>query len=680
MEQAISESTLINLGLDPQTAKQIQNTVNAPAAKHHPETTWEMLTQILKPSHPFQVHLYLYQWVYRQRDPIQQPGPTWFPKNTEHTHIGQAQKALSLPNYKALHQWSTQHREDYWAYAIRQLSIQFKTPYQTLMNLEQGLESPIWFEGATLNIVDSCFQAPPHHTAITYQEEGSNIQQVSYQALQSLVARVANSLRQLGFQPGDAIAIDMPMTVEAVAIYLGVVAAGCAVVAIADSFAPPEIAMRLEIANTKAIFTQDSFVRHGKTIPLYQKVIDANAPQAIVLVDTTTTTPMRKDDLRFDDFLVQDDTYRSTACTPEQSSNILFSSGTTGTPKAIPWDHTTPIKAAADAYFHHDVHPNDCIAWPTNLGWMMGPWLIYASLINQASLGLYYGVPTGRAFCKFVEGAKISLLGIVPSMVKAWRQTECLDGLNWKHLKAFSSTGESSNAEDMLYLMSRCHYRPILEYCGGTEIGGAYITSTLVEPNIPSTFSTPTLGLDLVLLDDNEAPCQKGEVALLPPSIGLSRTLLNKDHYNEYFQDMPNTSEGTPLRRHGDEMERLKNGYYRALGRVDDTMNLGGIKVSSAELERALLDIEGILETAAIAISPPTGGPSAVVIYAVPQTNEKMPDEPALKLQMQQAIARKLNPLFKIKDVVLVENLPRTSSNKIMRRVLRDRYQANPSN
>jgi acetyl-CoA synthetase len=242
-----------------------------------------------------------------------------------------------------------------------------------------------------------------------------------------------------------------------------------------------------------------------------------------------------------------------------------------------------------------------------------------------------------------------------------------MQGLDWSAIEAFSSTGECSNPQDMLFLMSLAGYKPIIEYCGGTEIGGGYITGTLVQPCAPSTFTTPALGLDIVILDEDGHSADKGEVFIVPPSIGLSTELLNKNHHQVYFADTPHPS----LRRHGDQMERLPNGYYRAQGRVDDTMNLGGIKVSSAEIEQALNTVEEICETAAIAISPPEGGPSQLVIYAV-VTPETQKDKEAIEADLQKAIAQRLNPLFKIRDLVLVDALPRTASNKVMRRVLRD--------
>jgi acetyl-CoA synthetase len=304
---------------------------------------------------------------------------------------------------------------------------------------------------------------------------------------------------------------------------------------------------------------------------------------------------------------------------------------------------------------------------------MMGPWLIYAALINRATMALYYGAPTGRAFCEFVEDAKVNMLGVVPSLVKTWRNADCVDGLDWSAIKAFSSTGECSNPDDMLYLMSRAGYRPILEYCGGTEIGGGYITGTLVQPSAPSTFTTAALGLDFTILDEHGAACDNGELFLIPPSLGLSNELLNRNHFDVYFAGAPARGDNVALRRHGDQIERLPGGYYRAHGRVDDTMNLGGIKISSAEVERILNAVPGVRETAAISVVPAAGGLEHLVIYAVV---EAPVDGHIRKLKgaMQQVLAERLNSLFRIHDLVVADNLPRTASNKTIRRELRRQY------
>jgi acetyl-CoA synthetase len=226
----------------------------------------------------------------------------------------------------------------------------------------------------------------------------------------------------------------------------------------------------------------------------------------------------------------------------------------------------------------------------------------------------------------------------------------------------------------MLFLMSRAGYKPVIEYCGGTEIGGAYITGTVVQHSAPATFSTPALGSDLAILDEEGRPANRGEVFLIPPSMGLSLKMLNRDHHEEYYAGTPKGPQGQLLRRHGDQMQRFANGYVRAEGRADDCMNLGGIKLSARQIEEVVGSVEGVAETAAVAVSPPAGGPSMLVVYAV-LTGQKKWIAAELRAAMQQAITARLNPLFKVHDVVVAEALPRTASNKVMRRTLRAEYE-----
>lgn len=605
------------------------------------------------------------------------PQPTWFPKPEfiATTNLAHTMHELAFDTYEQLYRWSVDHYVDFWDYIIKKLNIEFTKPYSRIVDLTNGVENPNWLPDAKFNIANSCFNAPPDAIAIINQTENGVLETLTYNELNKLSNRVANSILKY-FKPSDAIAICMPMTPICIAIYLGIIKAGCIVVSIADSFAPDEIAIRLKISNAKAIFMQDRILRGNKSLICYKKISAVKTARAIVIpVAIDLCEQLREQDINWNNFLSDNSEFAACECEPSQTINILFSSGTTGDPKAIPWTHTTAIKAASDAYFHHNIQPGDRLAWYTNLGWMMGPWLIFASLLNQATIALFDGTPLARAYGEFIQNSKVTMLGIVPTLVKTWRATKCMEGLDWNNLKLFSSTGECSNTDDMLYLMSLANNKPIIEYCGGTEIGGAYITSTVIQSNAPAAFTTPTLGLDFVLIDDNGKVTDNGEVALIPPSIGLSNQLLNKDHYQTYYADMP-TVNGKILRRHGDQIQKFTNGFYRALGRADDTMNLGGIKTSSAEIERTLTVIPTILETAAIAVNPPDGGPSHLVIYAVPKPDQQI-NIIELKNAMQILIKDHLNPLFKIHDIVLIDTLPRTASNKVMRRVLRDEYEKN---
>ncbi|KAG8098651.1 hypothetical protein GUJ93_ZPchr0013g36567 [Zizania palustris] len=352
-------------------------------------------------------------------------------------------------------------------------------------------------------------------TAIVWRDEGLDdypVNRMSLKELRSQVITVATALDTM-FQKGDRIAIDMPMTYNAVIIYLAIILGGFVVVSIADSFASQEIGTRMRVIHYS---------------PVYQSV--------------------------------------------DALTNILFSSGTTGEPKAIPWSQLSPMRCAADTWAHLDFQPQDIGCWPTNLGWVMGPAILYSCFLSGVTLALYHGSPLGRGFCKFVQDAGVSVLGTVPSLVKSWKAENVTEGLDWSKIRVLATTG------------------------------------------------TP-------------------------------------------YQ----------LRRHGDIIQRTVGGYYIVQGRADDTMNLGGIKTSSVEIERICNRAdEGLLETAAVSVKPAGGGPEQLAVLAVLKDRSAPYDPNLLKSKFQRAIQKNLNPLFKVSYVQVVNEFPRTVSNKLLRRVLRD--------
>ena len=675
MPVQLNVSELIQCGLEPNQVREFLDQIADLDSSLSPAQCWRHITRhVLAPQHPLDVHRYLHAAVFADWDPALGPPPAWIPDNVDATNVAWLMRQADQSTYDDLYTWSITERASFWRIMVERLDVRFKERYESVLDIANGPEYPRWLTGARLNIVDSCFDTPDESTAVVYQREDGPLQSVSVADLRALVFRVANGLVDFELKPGDRVAIDMPMTIEAVAIFLGAVAAGCPVVTIADSFAPDEIRGRIEIVPVACIFTQDHTVRSGKTLPIYEKVKAAGAPNAVVLpLRDTVEASLRKGDVTWNDFLSDNTTFSTVPQSADDHTTILFSSGTTAQPKATPWDNTTPIKSAIDGHLHHDIHPGDVICWPTNLGWMMGPWLVYASLMNRATVALYYGSPATREFGRFVQNAGVTMLGLVPSLVTAWKDTACMAGLDWSRIRAFSSTGECSNAVDMLFLMSLARYKPVIEYCGGTEIGGGYITGTVVRPAAPGTFSTPALGSEMIILDEDGKPNDIGEVFLVPPAMGLSRELVNGDHHDIYYADTPPGPNGQCLRRHGDQIERLPNGYFRAHGRVDDTMNIGGIKVSSKQIEEVVNAVPDVRETAAIAVPPTEGGPARLVIYAV-SAGDTQPDPVDLRARMQQEVRTRLNPLFKVHDVIMIDALPRTASNKVMRRTLRDRY------
>ncbi|ERN04459.1 probable acyl-activating enzyme 18, peroxisomal isoform X1 [Amborella trichopoda] len=667
---------------------------------------WRKLsTRLLRPSHSHQLHQLLYYSVYRQwNSSTRGPPPYWFPtlSSAKMTKLGRIMdthgpKLLGhsycdpITSYHEFHQFSVHHPEIYWSIALRELSLAFHRDPECILNTgDRSRHGGIWLQGSVLNVAECCLLPMKNlnkhddSVAVLWRDENLDDFPINHMTLGELrgqVMRVANSLDAM-FSKGDAIAIDMPMTVNAVVIYLAIVLAGFVVVSIADSFAAKEISTRLHVSKAKGIFTQDYILRGQRKFPLYSRVMEASPCKAIVIpaMGKEVDIKLREQDMTWHNFLSlachcpRPDYYSPVYSSIESLTNILFSSGTTGEPKAIPWTQLSPIRCAADSWAHIDLQSGDIFCWPTNLGWVMGPILLYSCFLNGATLALYHGSPLGFGFCKFIQDAGVTILGTVPSLVKFWKNTQCTEGLDWTKIKAFASTGEASNVDDDLWLSSRACYRPVIECCGGTELASSYIQGSMLQPQALATFSTPSMSTGFVILDEHgipypaDQPCE-GEVGLYPVYMGATDRLLNADHEDIYFKGMP-FYKGMQLRRHGDIIKRTVGGYYIVQGRADDTMNLGGIKTSSVEIEHACEGADdNVLETAAISFS--AGGPEQLVILAVLKKGRSA-DVKVLKENFSRAIHRNLNPLFKVSFVKVVPEFPRTASNKLMRRVLRD--------
>ncbi|XP_022885617.1 probable acyl-activating enzyme 17, peroxisomal [Olea europaea var. sylvestris] len=667
--------------------------------------TWQMICkQVLSPELPFSFHQMMYYGCYKEfgPDPV-----AWIPDSgsANLTNVGQLLEKRGkeflgskykdpISSFLDFQEFSVSNPEVYWKTILEDMNISFSVPPECILREDPTHPGGHWLPGAHTNPAKNCLclngKRNPDDIALIWQDEGADkvpVKKMTFRELRSAVWLVAYAIETLGLEKGSAIAIDMPMDVNSVVIYLAIVLAGYLVVSIADSFAPSEISSRLKISKAKAIFTQDLIIRGDKSLPLYSRVVDAQSPTAIVIptIGSSFSMKVRDCDISWHSFLERVNGSKEVEFVAverpvEAFTNILFSSGTTGEPKAIPWTIFTPFKAAADGWCHMDIHKGDVVAWPTNLGWMMGPWLVYASLLNGASMALYNGSPLGSGFAKFVQDAKVTMLGVIPSIVRTWKSTNSTASYDWSAIRCFASTGEASSVDEYLWLMGRAQYKPVIEYCGGTEIGGGFITGSLLQRQSLAAFSTPAMGCSLFILGEDGLPIPPdvpgiGELALGPLIFGASSTLLNADHYDIYFKKMP-VWNGKVLRRHGDVFERTARGYYRAHGRADDTMNLGGIKVSSVEIERICNAVDtNILETAAIGVPPPNGGPERLMIAVVFKNSDESPNDlKNLAASFNSALQKKLNPLFKVSNVIPLPSLPRTASNKVMRRILRQQF------
>ncbi|RVW48646.1 putative acyl-activating enzyme 18, peroxisomal [Vitis vinifera] len=456
-------------------------------------------------------------------------GLEWWPYQptlyeSKHTNLGRLMETYGprllglsykdpITSHSLFQKFSVQNPEVYWSMVLKELSVLFhRAPRCILDTTDKSKHGGTWLPGAVLNIAECCL------LPMTLKE------------LREQVMLVANAL-DATFTKGDAIAIDMPMTVYAVIIYLAIVLAGFVVVSIADSFAAKEITTRLRVSKAKGIFTQDFIVRRGRKFPLYRP------GRSFVFV----------------------------------TAAIMMA--------ICVFPHSRVVEAA----------PHKVILLPA-----IGKMPTF-SITNKITNLICF-------ICYAVQDAGVTILGTVPSLVKTWKNTGCMEGLDWtkiKHRACFK-------------LHPRKHV--------STASFGA--------------FSSTAMTTGFVILDENGVPYH--------------------------------------LRKHGDIIKRTVGGYFVVQGRADDTMNLGGIKTSSVEIERVCDKAdESILESAAISTAPLNGGPEMLVVFVVLKKGYNCePDE--LKMKFSKAIQRNLNPLFKVSFVKIVPEFPRTASNKILRRVLRD--------
>ena len=356
---------------------------------------WSKLHPGLSPSHSFDIHKNCYSEVYTGVDDVK---PAWIPTKeiAEQTNISKVMTKNGFSSYEKFYAWSvgTESRDKFWTQSAKNVGIDWEIEPSATFDISDGVAHVKYFPDGRLNIVDSCFnKRNPFEAALVYsmETEPRNLREMSFRTLDCLSNQIANGITdKLGLNPGDAVGICMPMTPESIAVYLGIVKAGCVVTSIADSFSSDEIAMRCRLSNTKAVFTQDVVFRGAKYLPLFERVLDADkkiydtkekdcqSMKIIVLpgmlhansypnvlkdekgstwtdrdrdgkeisIHTSVLSSIRKNhDMSWYTFLdLCSEEYTSIKRSAMDPCNILFSSGTTGEPKAIVWSHSTPIK------------------------------------------------------------------------------------------------------------------------------------------------------------------------------------------------------------------------------------------------------------------------------------------------------------------------------------------------
>jgi acetyl-CoA synthetase len=573
---------------------------------------------------------------------------------------------------------------------LQYLDIQFQRDYSQVVDLSAGIQFPQWCVGGQLNIVHNCVDkwasnpsTRDNYAIIWEGEEGKSLK-LTYSELSNEVNRCANGLRELGMGKGDTIALFMPMTPEIAIALLAIAKIGGIILPLFSGYGVGAIATRLIDAEAKALFTADGFFRRGKTIAL-KPIVDEAALQVpslehvIVLkrVEIPTYLLNGRDQWWHDLIPRQSPVADIEPTEAEDVLMVIYTSGTTGQPKGAVHTHCGfPVKAAQDMAFGTDVHLGDILYWMTDMGWMMGPWLIFGTTLLGATCFIYDGAPDYPGpdrLWAMVDRHHISGLGVSPTLIRTLmaQGEEHVKAHDLSTLKIFASTGEPWNPDPWMWLFEVVgeRQRPIINYSGGTEISGGILMGNPILPLKPAAFSAPCPGMAADVFDEMGTPVrnQVGELVIRQPWIGMTRGFWkNRQRYlDTYWSRWEN------IWVHGDWAAIDEDGLWYILGRSDDTIKVAGKRLGPAEVESVLVNHPAVNEAAAIGIPDVIKG-SAVVCFCVLTDAFKADD--TLRAELQAKITTEMGKPLKPKDIKFVTDLPKTRNAKVMRRIIRSAY------
>lgn len=614
------------------------------------------------------------------------------PEYVERSHLLRFMRQHNLADFPALMRRSTESVAWFTEAVLNYLSIEFQRPYSSVVDLSKGMAWPKWCVGGQLNIAVNCVdkyhrdEDLAQRPVIIWEGEEGPTRTLTYADLYVEVNRCANALRGFGFGKGDAIGLFMPMTPEIVIALLAIVKIGGIVLPLFSGYGVSAIVSRLKDANAKALFTTDGFFRRGQVVAMKpiadEAVAQVSSIREVIVVrragNAVNLRPGR--DAWWHELMPgQSDFAAPETTSAEDPLMIIYTSGTTGQPKGAVHTHCGfPIKAAQDMAFGTDVQPGDVMYWITDMGWMMGPWLAFGTLLLGATMFLYDGAPDfpgPNRVWDMTQRHRLTHLGLSPTLVRALiKHGEApVKQHDLSALKFFASTGEPWNPDPWLWLFNtvgegRC---PIINYSGGTEISGGIVMGNPLLPIKPCAFSGPCPGIAADVVDENGNSIrnQVGELVIRAPWIGMTRGFWqDPQRYEEtYWSRFPNTWV------HGDWAAIDDDGMWYILGRSDDTIKIAGKRLGPAEVESVLVSHPAVVEAAAIGVPDEVKG-NEVVCFCVLRPNHAPTDREALREALKTKVADALGKPLKPREVKFVKDLPKTRNAKVMRRLIRAAY------
>lgn len=611
------------------------------------------------------------------------------PEQVNESNLMKFMKEHGIETFDELMQRSTEDVAWFTDALLTFLDIRFYEPYEKVVDLSKGIAWPKWCVNGKMNVVHNCldkYMGTPIETqpALIWEGEDGSTSSKTYGELFRDVNRMANALRELGLGLRDPIGIFMPMIPEIAVALLAIAKIGGIILPLFSGFGVNAIADRLGDADAKAIFTVDASLRRGKTIPM-KPVADEVAKRIpslshmIILKLTDVPIEMKSDRDHWWNELVenQSETAPTEITDAESPVMIIYTSGTTGLAKGAVHTHCGfPIKSAQDMAFGTDLHASEIIYWMTDMGWMMGPWLVFGALILGGTFFLYDGAPDYPGpdrLWEIVEKHKISILGVSPTLIRLL-MTHGEDPIklhDLSSLRYLASTGEPWNPDPWMWLFEKVGKRkiPIINYSGGTEISGGIVMGNPLLPLKACAFSGPCPGIAADVFDENGKPIRDkvGELVIKSPWIGMTRGFWkNPERYeNTYWSRWEN------VWVHGDFAAIDSDGLWYILGRSDDIIKVAGKRFGPAEAESVLVSHPAVVEAATIGVPHKIKLNELVVFCVLTPGTEPSED---LREELKQSVAIAMGKPLTPKAVLFVSDLPKTRNAKVMRRMIRAAY------
>lgn len=603
------------------------------------------------------------------------PGPEYL----ENARVARFARAHGVDGIDALRARAVADVAWYWDAVVADLGLPFSRPYTQVLDLSRGVTDPDWFVGGELNVADAClarWAADPvarDRTAVVHEAEDGTVDRLTFAELDERARRVAAGLRELGIGRGDAVALYLPMVAEAVVAFYAAARLGAVLVPLFSGFAAGAVASRLQDAEVRAVVVAESTVRRGRTVSMLPPVREAVAQSPSVRHVIVVGTPGEAE-TAWSDLLAHEPV--AGPAEPMAASETLllaYTSGTTGRPKGAVHTHAGfLVKTASEVAYSFDLGPGGVFCWITDMGWIMGPLSIVGTHANGGTLVLYEGSPDvpdlGRLW-RLAERHRVTMLGVSPTLIRTIRSAEAEGGFDLSSVHTLGSTGEPWDAESYEWLARTVFGGrvPIINFSGGTEVGGSFLAPYPVEPIRSCSLGGPSLGMDVDVVDAAGEPVrgEVGELVCRQPWPAMTRGVWrDRERYLEaYWSTFPG------LWRHGDHAVVDADGQWFLRGRSDDVMNVAGKRLAPAEVEAVLIAHPDVAEAAVVGVPDAKKG-EAVWAFWVPRAGA-VADEAELAETLRRRVGEELGKPFAPSLIRPVAQLPKTRSAKIMRRAVR---------